>query len=181
VAARLTRSSGAALATSILVLLLAVGCAGSTPVVTASPSPSPKTTLAAESTRAAIDTALGARSIGVDVARSPFRPPESPLVAAAPRLVLEAFLPEDPQAGQIVVYEFPSAETAQSAGHEYARYIASGPGRVNFTPDTVFVLRSLGPTLIFSSYSPGSLNDPEAAAAAAAALTTVGEAIPIQG
>jgi predicted ATP-grasp superfamily ATP-dependent carboligase len=45
----------------------------------------------------------------------------------------------------------------------------------------VLVLRQLGPTLVFFTYSPGSLNDPAAAADVAEALATVGQVVPIQG
>jgi hypothetical protein len=167
----------------IICAVAVVGCGGApAPVsIDPSPSPSPGTSLAAEITRGEIGTALGARSIGLETADAPFRPPESPLLQAAPRMVVEAFLPDDPTAGQIVIYELPDASDASSAGREMASYLASGPGRVNFTPDAVLVLRQLGPTLVFFTYSPGSLNDPAAAADVAEALATVGQVVPIQG
>jgi hypothetical protein len=173
----------AAVGTVVIVLALAAaGCDGPAP---ATPGPStavsPQTSLAAESTRAEITSALAVRSIGVEAARAPFRPPESPLLQAAPRLVLEAFLPDDPLAGQIVVYEFQTAADAASAGREMAQYVASGPGRVNFTPDAEFVLRQVGPTLVFYSYAPGSLTDPAAATAVAEGLATIGLGIDVPG
>jgi hypothetical protein len=168
-----------------IVAFVVLGCGDAglsgSPSPAMSPASSPTTSLAAQATRAEIVEVLGSRSIGVEDARSPYRPPESALVASAPRLVLETFLPDDPTAGRIVVYEFPTASDAGSAGREMAHYIGSGPGRVNFTPDAVFVLRELGPTLIFYTYAPGSLKDPTAAAAVAEALSTIGSAIPVQG
>jgi len=146
-----------------------------------SPAGSPTTSAVSQATRAEIVASLAARSIGVEDARAPYRPPESPLLQSAPRLVVEAFLPADPTAGQIVVYEFPSVADAGSAGREMARFIASGPGRVNFTPDSLFVLRQLGETLIFYTYAPGSLAEPAAAAAVAEALSTIGSEVPITG
>jgi hypothetical protein len=162
---------------------LAAGCGGAatTASIGPSPSPSPATSAAAETTRAELTRVLGARSIGLEIARSPFRPPETPVLAAAPRLVLEAFLPDDPTAGQIVVYELPSVAQADEAGRELATWISSGPGRVNFTPDSRFVLRALGSTLVFFSYAPGSLEDPAAAAELAEALATVGTGIDVPG
>jgi hypothetical protein len=172
-----------AVAIAAVIASVAAGCAepASAPSARPSPSTSPTTTLAAESTRTEIVSALGARSIGVERAQAPFRPPESPLLQAAPRLVLEAFLPDDPQAGQIVVYEFGTAADAASAGREMAQYIASGPGRVNFTPDAEFVLRQVGPTLVFYSYAPGSLTNPGSAAAVAEGLATIGLGIEVPG
>jgi len=172
-------------ATLVAIAVIVAGCGGtatSGPSASlASSAPSPPTSLAAQATRDEIVGGLAARSIGVEDARAPYRPPESPLLQSAPRLVLEAFMPDDPAAGQIVVYEFPTAGEAATAGREMAAYIASGPGRVNFTPDSVFVLRALGQTLIFFTYAPGSLTDAAAAAAVAEALSTMGTAIPITG
>ncbi len=154
---------------------------GSVPSRNPSPSSSPTTSLAAQATRAEVVSALSSRSIGVENAITPYRPPEAPLLQSAPRLVLQAFLPADPLAGHIVVYELPTAADADSAGREMAQFIASGPGRVNFTPDSVFVVRQLGPTLIFYTYAPGSLSDPAAAAAVAEGLSSIGTAVPIVG
>jgi hypothetical protein len=184
-ASRLTvtaRANAAALIAVASAVLIAA-CGGSTapPSVGPSPSPSPVTSVAAQATRAEIARALGARSIGLDDAEAPYRPPETPDLAGSPRLVLEAFLPDDPTAGQIVVYELSSAARADEAGREFAAWISSGPGRVNFTPDSRFVLRALGPTLVFFSYAPGSLQDPAAAAELAEALATVGTGIDVAG
>jgi hypothetical protein len=59
-----------------------------------------------------------------------------------------------------------------------ARYLASGPGRVQFTPDTRHVLRLAGPTLVFYSWSPENSPDSRTPLIAEA-LATVGQDIPI--
>ena len=73
--------------------------------------------------------------------------------------MVQAILPDDPGHGYVSIYEFPDEASAASAGQEQATYVASGPGRVQFTADTRFVLRQLGQTLIFFTWSPGSASD----------------------
>lgn len=123
--------------------------------------------------------ALGARGIQVVEPQSPYRPAESPTLYAAPRLVLQAILPDDRDSGQFVIYELPSSSDAAAAGDELARYVESGVGRVQFANDARFVLRRLGPTLVFFAWSPTNDEDPRIEEVATA-LGTVGEAIPIQ-
>jgi len=123
--------------------------------------------------------ALGARGIQVVEPQSPYRPAESPTLYGAPRLVLQAVLPDDPDSGQFVIYELPSSGDAAVAGDELARYVESGVGRVQFATDARFVLRQLGPTLVFFAWSPANDADPRTEEVATA-LATVGEAIPIQ-
>jgi hypothetical protein len=59
-----------------------------------------------------------------------------------------------------------------------AAYLASGPGRVQFPNDARHVLRQLGPTLVFFTWSPTVSPDPSVAALAGA-LETLGTGIPI--
>ena len=86
-------------ATLVAIAVIVAGCGGtatSGPSASlASSAPSPPTSLAAQATRDEIVGGLAARSIGVEDARAPYRPPESPLLQSAPRLVLEAFMPDD--------------------------------------------------------------------------------------
>lgn len=172
-------------------LLLVGGCGASgvgpsfpapsadVPVASPAAAASPTTSGASQATRAEIVRVLGDRSIGVEDARTPYQPPASARLQGGPRLVVQAFLPKDPTAGNIVIYELPAAGDAISAGAEMAAWIASGVGRVNFTPDARFVLRQLGPTLVFYTYAPDSLADPAAAAAVAEGLSTIGTGIAI--
>ena len=81
------------------------------------------------------------------------------MFAAAPRAVYQVVLPDDPTHGFISVYLFADEAAAIAAGNEQAAYLASGPGRVQFQPDTRFVLRQLGPTVVFFAWSPANSPD----------------------
>jgi hypothetical protein len=181
VAARLSR---AILATGIwLVALVASGCGiaagtGGASFSVESVGPTIGTTAAVTQTRGAIAAALGARSLQLGDPKVPFRPPESPRLAAAPRAVYQVVLPNDPQHGFISVYELPDIPAAASAAQEQAAYVASGPGRVQFPPDARFVIRQLDTTVIFYAWSPANSPDPRAADIQPA-LETVGTAIPV--
>jgi hypothetical protein len=172
------RSVGLALGLAIAV----AGCAADVEPVTFPPAsfgPGPVSGAAA-ATVGSVTRALGARSIQVRDAAIAYRPPESPALAAAPRHVIQALMPDDPTHGYISVYEFDGPDMALAAGREMAAYVASGPGRVQFTPDTEVVLRRVGLTLVYFSWATD--NSPDARAAEIAeALGTVGEGIPIGG
>jgi hypothetical protein len=64
------------------------------------------------------------------------------------------------------------------AATEEARYVGSGPGKVQFPVDARFVLRQVGTTLVFYSWSPGTPADPRTPDIATA-LATLGVEIPI--
>jgi hypothetical protein len=87
-------------------------------------------------------------------------------------------LAQDPAHGFIVLYDFPDAGAAYAAGTEMARYLASGPGRIQFPPDAEHVLRQVGSTLVFFTRSPGNSPDPRSVDIAQA-LGTVGVGIAI--
>jgi hypothetical protein len=143
-----------------------------------STSPTPFLSGAATVTAGQVETALTAAGIVSGVAPVPFRPAESPTLTAAPRLVLKATLPRDDSQGFIVIYDFPDASHAYSAGAEMAAYLASGPGRIQFSPDAQHVIRQVGSTVVFYTWSP---RDPDQSGAAdvATALETLGLEIPI--
>jgi hypothetical protein len=140
--------------------------------------PSRPPTGAVAATRAALQQALGARQLQVTDPQVPFRPPESPRLAAAPRSVVQVVLPQDPAHGFVSIYEFADDAAAADAGREQAAYVASGPGRVQFTTDTQFVVRQLGPTIVFFAWSPDTSPDP-ATPKIPEALETVGVGIPV--
>ncbi len=168
-----------------LVAALAVGLAGcgiaarTVPIPTAEPTPliTPSTTL--EVARLQVESALRAANLAVIVPQVLFRPGESPALAAAPRLVLQAVLAGDPDRGFIVIYDFRDAGTAWAAGNEMAQYLASGPGRVQFPPDAEHVLRQVGSSLVFFTWSAGNSSDPRAVDVVAA-LSSLGAGIPIR-
>jgi hypothetical protein len=87
--------------------------------------------------------------------------------------VYQVVLPDQPDAGFIVVYEFPDAAAATDAGNEEAGYLGTGPARVEAPLGTQYVLRALGPTLIVFPWLPAASSDPTAANVAAA-LGTIG-------
>jgi hypothetical protein len=150
---------------ALVVSIVIAGCGAGAPnvaPVTFPPrsfGPTGASTGAAATTRAVIAQALGVKRLQLRDAQIVVRPPESPRLVAAPRLVVQAVLPDDPTHGLISIYEFPDDSAAAEAGREEATYIASGPGRVQFTADARFVIRQLGPTIVFYTWSPGSTSD----------------------
>jgi hypothetical protein len=113
-------------------------------------------------TAATVNAVIGAlRNAGLESAETarPHRPPEGPLLAAAPRVVVQAKLPDDPDHGFLVVYELASPAAAQAAATDHAAYISSNVGKVNFPPDSHFVIRVLGSTVVFFTWSPGAAID----------------------
>jgi hypothetical protein len=170
---------------AVTVSLVLAGCAptASTPNPTAAPvlSQAPALSGAVAATADRVAAALG--SVGLTVTAVPpqpvvFRPGESPLLAAAPRLVLQALLAGDANHGFIVVYDFADDAAAGAAGAEMAGYLASGPGRIQFPNDARHVLQQVGPTLVFFTWSPAASPDPKLATLAGA-LETLGTGIPI--
>jgi hypothetical protein len=184
VAARVTagrRAGGPALSMAFAVIL--AGCGVGAPVDR--PATFPPTTFGPSeagadvaATRAELARAFGALSLQLDDPQVPHRPPESPTFAAAPRAVFQVVLPDDPGHGFVSVYEFADEVAAATAGRDQAAYIASGPGRVQFVPDTRFVIRQVGRTVVFFAWSPLNSPDPRTADIQKA-LETVGTGIPV--
>jgi hypothetical protein len=124
-------------------------------------------------TRALIAAALAPLQIQLGDDKDPFRPGESPRVAAAPRAVYLAILPADPEGGQIVVYEFRDTGAAVDAGNELAGYLGTGAGRIQFPDDARQTIRQVGTTLIFYTWAPSTSPDP-GSPKVADALATLG-------
>jgi hypothetical protein len=141
-------------------------------------SPRPTVTTAVAQTRLQIAGALATAGFQLSDPTIPYRPPESPRLAAAPRGVFQVVLPNDPTHGHVVVYEFPDSATANIAGREMAAYLGTGPGKIQFTPETSFVLRQLGTTLIFYNWSPANSPGPDTATIGTA-LSAVGQGFEI--
>ncbi|HWP62952.1 MAG TPA: hypothetical protein VNO86_05735 [Candidatus Binatia bacterium] len=140
----------------------------------ASPTPAPSISVAIGLTRYQVAGALAAIGVPIVDAPVPYRPGESPRLAAAPRLVVQAVVPDAPSAGFIVIYEFVDGTAATAAAEEMVRYVASGPGQVQFPTDARFVLRQVGSTLVFYVWSPGAAPSPTLAEIATA-LGAVGQ------
>ena len=124
-------------------------------------------------TRGQIAAALGDQSLVLTDTESPYRPPESAMLATAPRAVYQVTLPNDPQGGYIVVYEFTDASQAAMAAAEQQAYLATGPGRVQSPLGTVHFIRQVGPTVVYYSWLPGN-GDDAGGKAIQAALETLG-------
>jgi hypothetical protein len=139
------------------------------------PSGGPPTTVtgATAQTRGAIAGALSQVAVQFGDATRPYRPPESARLRDAPRAVYQVVLPDQPDAGYLVVYEFPDAAAAVDAGNEEAGYLGTGPARVNFPRDEQHALRQVGPTLVLFSWSPSDA-DATLEASVAGALNTLG-------
>jgi hypothetical protein len=151
-----------------------IGAATSPAVIPeASVGPAATVTAAVGQTRFAIQNALAPLSLQLKDADRPFRPSESRLTANAPRAVYQVVLPQDPDGGFIVVYEFPDASSAVDAGNDLAGYLGSGAGRVAYPIDAQHTIRQVGTTLIFYTFSPATSADP-GAPKIADALKTLG-------
>jgi len=163
VAARVTVRRIALLAATLCLVVAGCGIGASGKVVTFPPSsvgPLATVSPAVAQTRAAIVAALAAPRLQLGDADTPYRPPESARLASAPRAVFQVILPEDPDGGNIVVYEFRDAAAAVDAGNELAGYIGTGAGRIQFPNDAQHTIRQLGTTLIFYTWSPSGSPDP---------------------
>jgi hypothetical protein len=185
VAARVTRAGRApvvALIGPLVAALVVAGCWGAGLQPVSAPTgvtPSPSVSAALETSRLQIEGALKAGGISLVPATDQYRPAESASLATAPRLVLVATLPDDPEQGRIVVYDLGDPQRAYEAAHEMAAYIATGPGRVQLPPDARVSLRLLGQTVILTVWSPSRAADPAAGERMLVILGGVGETVPI--
>jgi hypothetical protein len=151
-----------------------IGANGS-PASFPAPSIGPAATVtgATAQTHGAIVAALSGVPVQLGDATRPYRPPESSRLRDAARAVYQVVLPDQPDAGFIVVYEFLDAAAAVDAGNEEAGYLGTGPARVQFPREARHVLRELGPTVILYTWFPSASTD-AAAGQVADALSTVG-------
>jgi hypothetical protein len=170
-------------ALGLVVALILAGCGSG---ATVSPATFPPATFGpdkttgpdAAATRDAMAQILAGAGLELTSPQVPYRPGESPSLAAAPRDVYQVALADDPTHGFISIYGFADDAAAAAAGREQATYVASGPGRVQFPPDSRFVIRQLGPTLVFFVWSPA--NSPDARTAdIQTALEALGVGIPV--
>jgi hypothetical protein len=129
-------------------------------------------------TRGDVIRALSAQGLQAEDAAAPYRPAEASAFATAPRIVVRAILPDDPDHGLIVIYEFESPVAANAAAEEQAAYIASGVGRVQFPPDSRYVIRVVGSTAVFFTWSPATSPDARTASIGTA-LETIGSGVPV--
>lgn len=133
---------------------------------------------AAAATRSSVVSALAAVGLQAEDVSSPYRPAEAARLAGTARIVLRAVIPGDPDHGRILIYEFRSTADATAAAQEQAAYAGSGVGLVQFPPDTHFVIRVVGPTVVFYAWSAANSPDISRAAAVGTALETLGFGVP---
>jgi len=134
----------------------------------------------ASATKALILGALGAVGLQAVDAAKPYRPPEAPSLAGAPRSVIQVQLPDDPDHGFVVIYSLGSATAAEKAAFDQAAYVASGTGGIQFPPGSHFVIRTVDTTMIFFTWAPGSAPD-QRTHLIEDALNTIGIAVPVGG
>jgi hypothetical protein len=178
------RALGLAVLAVLVLAVVAALAGGSTPPGAATFPPAGATTGAAGGasavTRSEVARALAVAGLQVEEATRAYRPAEAPAFATAPRIVVRAILPDDPDHGLLVIYEFIDQSAAAAAAEAQAAYVASGVGRVQFPNETQFVIRVLGSTAVFYAWSPPVTTD-QRAAAIATALETLGVGVPVPG
>ena len=162
----------------VAVLLLAVQILGiGVGVRVAAPTVAPAGE-AAVRTHDQVVAVLQQAAFQVQDPQTQYRPGESPTLVGVPRRLVQAVLPSEPQGGYVVIYELPSNVDADRVGRDFAAYLASGTGAIQYPRDAQFVLRRVGRTLVFFPWSPQVSPDPRVAEMAAA-LQTVG--VPVTG
>ncbi|HEY3333934.1 MAG TPA: hypothetical protein VGK16_01760 [Candidatus Limnocylindrales bacterium] len=142
---------------AVIVVLGALGITVIRPQPEASLAPAGQ---AAERTWSEVAQALQGQRFQVQEPQNPFRPGETAELLQAPRRLLQAVLRDSPKDGYVVIYELPTNNDADRAGRDLARYVASGPGAVQYPRDTQFVIQRVGQTVLFFSYSPEANPDP---------------------
>ena len=140
------------------------------------PGPAPTmgpTGPASQLTHDLVRQALEKGSLQVQEPLTEYRPGENRALYLVPRRLLQVVLPDEPQGGYVVIYELSTNGEADQIGREFAAYLASGTGAVQYPAETRFVIRRLGPTLIFFAWSPAADLD-ERVPVMASILETVG-------
>ncbi|HJP89342.1 MAG TPA: hypothetical protein VJ850_09940 [Candidatus Limnocylindrales bacterium] len=169
---------------AVLVILIALAVSACAPVYnprSTYPAPGSTPQAAGDSTSAATQAVLGALAtadLQGTVSAAAYRPPEGPLLAAAPRTVLQVTEPDDPAHGFIVIYALDSPNAALAAANDHATWVAAPVGKINFAPGTRFELRVLGSNVIWFSWLPASSPDARNDQIGPA-LETLGEAVTI--
>ncbi len=146
----------------VMVVFLVLTAFGIGVSVSAPPPTMGVTGQASDVAQGQVVAALGAASIQSQVPQTQYRPGESPALVNVPRQLVQAILPNEPDGGYIVIYELPSSGEAESVGEDFLRYLGSGTGQVQYPRDTQFVLRQVGPTLVFYNWSPQASTDARA-------------------
>lgn len=129
-------------------------------------------------TRGELVRALGQRNLVLQDSQAAFRPPEDRRFTETPRALYQVILPDAPTQGFIVVYDFADPTDASGAAAEQARYLATGPARVQSAFGTRHVMRLVGSTVVLYSWVPDGVEDPRQPDIQVA-LETIGVGVPI--
>lgn len=177
------RASASVAGLALASILLVAGCWGAglaPPPAPTAETPAPSLSAAMQATTVQLEGTLRAAGISLVDDAAPYRPAETPALAAAPRTVLRAVLPDDPTQGRIVVYDLGDPQAAYAAARDMAAYLATGPGRIQFPLDARFALRLVGSTVVFSTWSAANAPDPAGGERLLVLLDSVGIAVPVQ-
>jgi hypothetical protein len=111
-----------------------------------------------DATESVVIAALAGVGLPAGEAQLPYRPQEGALLANAPRTVLQATLPNDPNHGFVVIYALGSPQAADQAAREQAELIRSNRGGA-FPRTSRFSLRVVGNTVVFFTWIPEAAID----------------------
>ena len=145
----------------MLVALLGACAGGGTSVPPPSVAVSPAASASASMTATASQIGASLRAAGLlsAVASVPYRPAESPTLTRR-RGSCSRPPPGDDRQGFVVIYDFPDAGRAYAAGPRWPTTSRTGPGRVQFPNDASFVMRQVGSTLVFYTWTDSDAPEP---------------------
>ena len=170
-------------AVALAVLFAVAGCGSSATPTPPTPAPIPAAiptpSVAVATTLVQVNAALQPQGLTALAAIAAVRPAAPPSFGGNPAWPFTVALKTGTSV-LFVIYEFADANVAAAAGADMASYLAGGPGRVQYTSDTQFTLRQVGPPLIFYTYGFDTSADRVGAATVAAAIALVGTEIPIK-
>jgi hypothetical protein len=129
-------------------------------------------------TRAELVRVLGGRNLVLQDSAAQFRPPEDARFTTTPRALYQVILPQAPEEGFIVVYQFADPTTAAEAATAQAAYLATGPARVQSAFGARHIIRLVGATVVLYSWVPEGAEDP-LQPDIQAALETLGIGVPV--
>lgn len=142
------------------------------------PTPMRTVDASVQRTITAVESALGGAGERLTMPIGAYRPSEPGSLLQLPRTVRRVDL-ADPDDGYVVIYEAPSSGAAIELADDLARYLESGFGQTNFTADTQFAVSTLADTIVFTTWSQRSSDDPGRAQSAFDAVATVGTPVEI--
>ncbi len=175
----MTRRGWPAAAALAMSCLVAIACSAPTTRTTFPPvgsTPAPVGGATAGTSQQVVRALASVGLQAVDATR-PYRPTEGPLLAAAPRTVLQA-LPDDAAHGFVVIYALGSENAAQAAASDHAAYLAMNTTKANLPPGSRFALRRVGSTVVYFTWSASNAADPRMGSIAQA-LATLGTEVAV--